>query len=96
MNLFVIDLTYRADLSEIDRLLEAHRDFLKQHYAIGVFLASGPKVPRNGGIILAQGESREAIERVVEQDPFKAEGVADYSITEFSPVMTAQGFPTAA
>lgn len=72
MNLYVIDLTYRADLSEIDRLLEAHRDFLKQHYAAGVFLASGPKVPRNGGIILARGDSREAIERVVEQDPFKA------------------------
>jgi len=96
MNLYVIDLTYRADLAEADRLLEPHRVFLKQHYAAGVFLASGPKVPRVGGVILARGDSREAIERVVDLDPFKAEGVADYSITEFSPVMTAPGFLTAA
>jgi len=96
MNLFVIGLTYSADLAEIDRLLEPHRDFLKKHYAAGVFLASGPKVPRIGGVILARGDSREAIERVVDLDPFKAEGVASYSITEFSPVMTLPGFPAAA
>ncbi|WP_269581638.1 YciI family protein [Roseibium sp. Sym1] len=93
MNLFVIDLTYTAGLDAIDRLLEPHRAFLEAQYADGLFLASGPKNPRTGGVILARSESREALERVLEQDPFKAERVADYQVTEFSPVMTAPDFP---
>jgi uncharacterized protein YciI len=93
MNLYVIDLTYTAGLDAIDRLLEPHRSFLKEQYDAGLFLASGPKNPRTGGMILARAESRESLERVLEQDPFKAERVADYQVTEFSPVMTAPNFP---
>jgi uncharacterized protein YciI len=57
--------------------------FLKEHYAAGRFLASGRKVPRDGGIILALGESKEAVEAIVKQDPFVARGLADYRIIEF-------------
>lgn len=93
MNLFVIDLTYCADLSEVDKLLEPHRAFLKTQYEAGVFLASGPKHPRTGGVILARGGALEEMECLVALDPFKREGVADYRITEFSPVMSVPGFP---
>lgn len=95
MNLYVIDLTYTADLSDVDALLEAHRAYLKDHYAAGVFLVSGPKSPRTGGVILAQGTGLDDIERVVDLDPFKTGGVADYAITEFSPVMRAPEFSDA-
>lgn len=93
MNLFVIDLTYTADLAEVDRHLDAHRAFLKSQYEAGLFLASGPKTPRTGGVILAKGSSRAEIENLVELDPFKGAGVATYSITEFSAAMHAPGFP---
>lgn len=86
--LFVLDLHYVADLAEIDALLEPHRDYLARQYDAGVFLASGRKEPRTGGVILATGE-REAIEAVVRTDPFAVHGVATYEITEFLPTMTA-------
>jgi hypothetical protein len=38
-NLFVVDLTYIADFSKVDALLEPHRAFLKSGYDHGVFLA---------------------------------------------------------
>jgi len=60
--MFVIELTYKADLAEIDASMGPHMAFLKKHYAAGTFLVSGRKVPRDGGIILAVGESREQIE----------------------------------
>jgi uncharacterized protein YciI len=81
--MFVIELTYKADLSEIDANMRAHMAFLKKHYAAGRFLVSGRKIPRDGGIILAVGESREQIEAIVKEDPFVARGLSDYRITEF-------------
>jgi uncharacterized protein YciI len=81
--MFVIELTYKVDLSEIDANMRAHMAFLKKHYAAGRFLVSGRKIPRDGGIILAVGESREQIEAIVKEDPFVARGLSDYRITEF-------------
>ena len=86
--LFVLDLHYVADLAEIDALLEPHREYLTRNYDAGVFLASGRKEPRTGGVILATGD-RETIEAVVQTDPFAVHGVATYEITEFRPTMTA-------
>jgi hypothetical protein len=40
-------------------------------------------VPRDGGIILAVGSSREQIEALVKEDPFIAEGLARFRVIEF-------------
>ena len=81
--MFVIELIYKADLSEIDAHMTAHVRFLKKYYASGHFLVSGRKIPRDGGIILAVGKSRQEIEAIVKEDPFHAHGLADFRIVEF-------------
>jgi uncharacterized protein YciI len=81
--MFVIELTYKVDLAEIDAHMAAHVKFLKKYYASGNFLVSGRKIPRDGGIILAVGTSREEIQAIIEEDPFHARGLADVRIIEF-------------
>jgi uncharacterized protein YciI len=81
--MFVIELIYKAELAKIDQNMKAHMAFLKRHYDAGHFLASGRKVPRDGGIILAVGESREQIEAIAQEDPFVSRGLADFRIIEF-------------
>ena len=81
--MFVIELTYKADLAEIDAHMAAHVVFLKKYYAAGNFLVSGRKIPRDGGIILAVGKSRRQIEAIVHDDPFYEHGLADFRIIEF-------------
>ncbi|MEV4560651.1 YciI family protein [Kitasatospora sp. NPDC049285] len=81
--MFILELTYTAPLERIDALLPAHVEWLERHYADGVFLASGRKVPRDGGVILAAAGDRAAIEAVAATDPFAREGAAAYRITEF-------------
>ena len=68
--MFVIELIYKADLTKIDAQMKAHVAFLKKYYASGHFLISGRKIPRDGGIILAVGDSREEIEAIANEDPF--------------------------
>ena len=81
--MFVIELIYKADLADIDAHMAAHVVFLKKYYASGHFLVSGRKIPRDGGIILAVGKSRQQIEAIVQEDPFCAHGLADFRIIEF-------------
>ena len=81
--MFVIELTYKVDLKQIDAHMKAHVTFLNKYYASGHFLVSGRKVPRDGGIILAVGESREEIEAIANEDPFCKHGLADIRIIQF-------------
>ena|SRR5437870_5799999 len=81
--MFVIELTYKATLTDIDARMAAHVIFLNKYYASGNFLVSGRKIPRDGGIILAVGKSRRHIEAIVEEDPFYEHGLADFRIIEF-------------
>jgi uncharacterized protein YciI len=82
-DMFVIELVYKAALAEIDAHMAAHVKFLKKYYAAGNFLVSGRKIPRDGGIILAVGKSRQQIEAIVEEDPFHTHDLADFRIIEF-------------
>jgi len=81
--MFVIELTYKVDLSRIDAQMKAHVAFLKKYYDAGNFLISGRQIPRTGGIIIAVGESRERIEAVMQEDPFVKHGLADARVIEF-------------
>jgi uncharacterized protein YciI len=81
--MFVLELTYTADLSRIDAAMKTHMRWLNAQYAAGHFLVSGRKIPRDGGIILATGASREAIEALAAQDPFITQGLATVRVIEF-------------
>jgi uncharacterized protein YciI len=83
--MFLILLTYKKPLSEVDRVVDAHRQFLESYYASGHFLLSGRKEPRTGGVILAEAETRMEIETIIARDPFYQEQIAEYDIIEFIP-----------
>ncbi|MER9403006.1 YciI family protein [Mesorhizobium caraganae] len=86
--MFVVSLTYKVPLAEIDRLAPAHMEWLKACYAEGVFVASGPKKPRTGGVIIARC-SRDVLDARLAADPFAKAGAADHDVTEFMAKMTA-------
>jgi uncharacterized protein YciI len=72
VNVFIIELIYKAALTEIDA-----------HMAAGRFVVSGRKIPRDGGIIVAVGKSREELETIAREDPFCTRGLADVRVIEF-------------
>ena len=91
--MFVIELTYTADLADIDAHMKAHVAFLRKYYASGNFVVSGRKIPRDGGIIVATGRNREHIEAIVQEDPFHRHGLAEFRIIEFRASQRADDFP---
>lgn len=82
--MYLVILDYHAGLEKIDAALEAHRAWLQENYDSGLFLASGPRQPRTGGVILARGD-RATIEAALAQDPFVLEQLAQHTLIEFRP-----------
>lgn len=91
--MFVVILEYVKPLEEVDRMKAAHVAFLDAQYEKGHFIASGPRKPRTGGVILAQGMRREQLDAILAQDPFQREGVANYGVIEFDATKRLDGFP---
>ncbi|MEU2745982.1 YciI family protein [Streptomyces collinus] len=86
--MFVLELTYTASLEAVDAVLEQHVVWLDEQYRQGVFLASGRKNPRDGGVIIAVAGDRARIEEIAAQDPFVTAGVCAYRVTEFTATKT--------
>jgi len=89
---FIVSLTYKTELSEVDKYIEAHVTFLEKYYAAGKFIASGRKVPRTGGVILINATNKAEVDSIIKEDPFYIANLADYQITEFIPTMAAKEF----
>ena len=90
--MFIVLLSYKCTLEEVDKHLEPHVVYLKEQYKKGNFIASGRRVPRTGGVILSRMNTKSELNHVLEKDPFYIAKIADYEIIEFIPSMTAEGF----
>ncbi len=90
--MFVILFTHLKPLVEVNKFLQAHFSFLDHAYAKGVYVLSGRREPRNGAVILARSESRQALVALLEEDPFIKEGMAQFEIYEFIPGRSSEEF----
>jgi len=90
--MFIINLTYIKPLEEVDSAIPSHIAYLEEQYSKENFIASGRKVPRDGGVILSKLDSKGELEKILEEDPFKKLNIAKYDIIEFIPSMTAKDF----
>jgi len=83
-------IRYMKPLEEVLKVLEAHRAYLRELKGRGVLLASGPFEPRYGGALLlrvAHPEDDRALFAIRDGDPFVKEGIAQYEILRWAPVI---------
>ena len=84
--MIIVHLSYIAPLTEVDKYLQAHREFLDYYYKQGLLLASGPTKPRTGGIILALTQDVSSVEAIFKSDPYFLADIAKYEFIAFTPV----------
>ena len=74
--MFIVTLTYLKPVEEVDALMRDHVAWLETGYADGLFIASGRRVPRTGGVILARSGDAQALHETLARDPFVIHGAA--------------------
>ena len=85
MRHFVVNIVYKVPLEQIEAITQIHRDYLQTGYKKGLLLLSGPKVPRDGGILIARSGSIEEIKDFCNNDPYALNDAAEHHIIEFNP-----------
>lgn len=83
--MFIISLTYKRPMEDVEKHIPEHIAFLDKYYAVNKFVFSGRKNPRTGGVILANNVSEIEINLIIKEDPFHKNEIADYEIIEFIP-----------
>ncbi len=90
--MFVVILKYTKPIAEIDKILTEHRAFLDTYYKTGHLICSGPQNPRVGGVILAKAASKNELEKILAEDPFAKNKLAEFEILEFDPIKHSKEF----
>ncbi|TLD96191.1 GTP cyclohydrolase [Helicobacter jaachi] len=88
--LFVCLVHYTKPYEEVQTKLQEHREYLKKGYEKGILLASGPRIPKDGGIIIGAFEDKDAAFDFSCGDPFVQHNLAKYEILTFEPVLHAE------
>lgn len=90
--MFIATLKYTKPVEDVDRLLDAHREYIERYMESGHFTVCGRLVPRTGGVIMGRAENREEMLRILHEDPFYTGNVADYDLVEFQPTRWSNDF----
>jgi uncharacterized protein YciI len=84
-------LRYRRSLDEVLTVLDAHRAYLRELHQKGILLVSGPFEPRTGAALVLRvsdaASAAEELDAIREKDPFVRQGMAQYEIQVWDPVI---------
>ncbi|MDW6003386.1 YciI family protein [Vibrio mangrovi] len=90
--MFIIENTYLVNKKEIDNLVPEHRAYMKDLFDKGLFIAMGPQVPRNGGIIISTMSDKRMLINLLEQEPLVINQYVSYRIIEFNPTVVGEKY----
>lgn len=90
--MFLAILQYKVPRTEIESYLSEHIAFLKDGYAKGELIVSGPMLDEKGGVILSALTRRGEFDELLKKDPFKIHDLASYEIIAFEPSRFHPGF----
>ncbi|MER5481200.1 YciI family protein [Streptomyces sp. NPDC002734] len=83
---YVVEFSYNVDRAGRQGLHPAHAENLYRLAESGVLLLGGPLVGENCGLLVYEVESRDELDRILDEEPYVKGGlVADTRIREWAP-----------
>lgn len=83
--MFIVLLKYSTNKKQANEYMEGHNQWIKRGFDEGVSLLAGSLQPGAGGAIIANGLSREALEKWISDDPFVVANVVSPDVIEIDP-----------
>lgn len=81
-----VNLTQKP--GSLDAQKEAHLAWVKENIESGIFLLASAKVSGLGGMIVAKRIAREALHKIIAQDPYVIHDLVEYQIIDVEVKMT--------
>ena len=94
--MFIINQTLKADKipqGKGEELFKQHIAWFTRHFECGDFLLVGPYTDKEmSGVMITGAETREAVEKILQEDVYYAEGMAEYEVRSFKAAMISPSF----
>jgi len=85
---FLVQTVYNRE--KFAEVRPRHREYLQKLSAEGTVAVAGPFADDSGGTILVQAENTDALQRILDADPYVAEGALEsFTVREFKPALGA-------
>jgi len=81
--MYILNVSYIEQPANVEPVVAPHTAWVKKHFAEGLFLFAGPKKSGLGGVILAKSIERPELDRIIAEDPYVTERVAEYQVLDF-------------
>jgi len=92
--MFIITLKFSNNKSQAAQFMQEHNAWIKHGFDQGVFLLTGSIQPSLGGVIIAIGVLKQALEDIVSADPFVREDIVQPEIMEIKPSQMTEELKT--
>jgi len=86
--MFIILLKFSENKAQASKYMAGHNEWIKQGFKDGVFLLAGSLQPGLGGSVIAHNTSKEALEVLVNTDPFVKHNIVIAEFLEIDPKIT--------
>lgn len=90
--MYILVVSYSKPPEVVEQYFKAHCAWLHKYVNAGIFLASGPKKSHLGGCVLVRSIEKEQLKKILEEDSYFKEDVADYLIIDMDCKLAANGF----
>ena len=98
--MFIINQTLKADkipAGKGEELFKQHIAWFTKHFEQRDFLLVGPYTDKEmAGIMIAGTDSREAVEEILKEDVYYADGIAEYEVRPFKAPLISVSLPACA
>lgn len=84
MHTYLVELFFLKSFETFGDIVPQHRAYLQTGYDHGMFLMSGPREDKSGGIVIARAPDLETLQAFFAQDPYSINGLAQYRISAFT------------
>ncbi len=83
--MFIAISEYLAPIEAIDAVRPTHLAYLDGLVSDGTLLMAGRQDPVVGGVLVFRGSDVAAAQEVIDNDPYTLQGLARYTLTQFTP-----------
>lgn len=83
--MFLVSITYRAPLHEVEATRPAHRAWLDELARRNLILVGGPVVDHSGGVVIMLHTTRADLDNDLAADPYLIDRLATHDVVEFEP-----------
>ena len=86
--MFIINQTLKPEkipAGKGEELFQKHIEWFTRHFEQGNFLLVGPYTDKEmAGVMICAAKTREAVEEILKEDVYYADGIADYEVRSFN------------